>query len=291
MSALDALAALVGAHHDDLPLDQATALVAVDDGAPGAEDPAAAVQAVCGQLDALARGIVLREGASVYEGLARLRLALFEGEAAFKGDVHDYHAVENSWLPRVLARRRGIPITLSVVLIEVARRAGLPLVGVGFPGHFLVRPAVADPPFWIDPFRGASVRNEAELRLLYLELSDGKPPPPARWARFIAPVSNRQILVRINNNLKHSYARRGEPEGALRAVERNLVLDPLAWHERRDRGLLLLQLGRTGEGRESLRHYLAGLPDAPDAGRVRQLLAQHRPGAVAAADEGDEGEP
>jgi regulator of sirC expression with transglutaminase-like and TPR domain len=269
----DALAALVGRHHDAVPLDEGAALLAADDRAE------VDVAGVVASFDRIAARVVLRRGASVFENVARLRILLFEGDGAFAGDSDDYHSLENSWVDTVLARRRGMPITLSLVLMEVARRAGLELRGVGFPGHFLVAPApdMTDTPFWIDPFRGGRVLNEDGLRALYEELSQGQPAPPELWARFTAPVSTRQMLVRINNNLKHSYARIGEPSGALRAVERNLVLDPLAWHERRDRGLLLLQLGRASEGRESLRHYLAGMPDAPDAARVKALLASFRP--------------
>jgi regulator of sirC expression with transglutaminase-like and TPR domain len=269
----DALAALVGRHHDAVPLDEGAALLAADDRAE------VDVAGVVASFDRIAARVVLRRGASVFENVARLRILLFEGDGAFAGDSDDYHSLENSWVDTVLARRRGMPITLSLVLMEVARRAGLELRGVGFPGHFLVAPApdMTDTPFWIDPFRGGRVLNEDGLRALYEELSQGQPAPPELWARFTAPVSTRQMLVRINNNLKHSYARIGEPSGALRAVERNLVLDPLAWHERRDRGLLLLQLGRASEGRESLRHYLAGMPDAPDAARVKALLASFWP--------------
>lgn len=269
---LRALAALVAAHGDHIPLDRGAALIAADD-RPDDVD----VDAVVDTLDRLGRGVFLKEGAPLFESLARLRLHLF-GADGFVGDAGDYHALDNSWIDRVLERRKGMPITLSVVLMEVARRAGLDLRGVGFPGHFLVAPPKADPPFWVDAFRGGIALNEDDLKQRYLELGDGSPPPQQLWARFKAPVTSRQILVRINNNLKQSHGRLNDAQGALRAVERNLVLDPSAWHERRDRGLLLLQMGLLGEGRESLRHYLAGFPEAPDAARVRAVLDRFRPG-------------
>jgi len=187
-----------------LALDQGAALLAADE-EPGL-DPAAVLRA----LDELASSLHIPARSSPIEAVARLNHRLF-AELAFAGDDEEYDHPDNSHLGRVLARRRGLPILLSVVYIEVARRHGVGIDGIGFPGHFIVSPRGVD---------------------------------PDAWARFTAAVDARHILYRMNNNLKAAWIRRGHLEGALRAVNRNLALCPADAAEHVDRERLLLALSR-----------------------------------------------
>ncbi len=120
----------------------------------------------------------------------------------FVGDRTDYHHWRNSCLDQVVAARRGMPITLSIVAIEVARRLGVRLVGVGMPGHFLVGDP-SDPTWFADPFHGRSGLGPGDCRTLLAELG------MSRWSdRFLEPTTDRLIIARILNNLKVSCERR-----------------------------------------------------------------------------------
>lgn len=252
---------------EDLPLDRATALLAAE------EDPAADPELMLRELDRLAQGIGIRPGTSVYEMVARLNHRLFV-EEGFRGDEEEYDHPRNSMLHSVLARRQGLPILLSVVMIEVARRAGAALVGVGFPGHFLVTPLHADPPFYLDPFNQGAALRDVQLRARLQRHSQGRVFEAEDWARFVAPVCNRAILVRMNNNLKSSWVQRRQPAAALRAVERLLVLNPTDADEQRDRGILLAELGRWEQAVEALDRWMIAHPCAADAARIQHLLSQ-----------------
>ena len=260
-----ALARLVEQHGSRLPLDHGAALLAAEEQEDS--DPATTLAA----LDALANRLHLPEGASVYERVARLSHALFEVRG-FRGDTDEYDSPENSYLDRVLARRRGLPILLSIVFMEVGRRAGVTIEGVSFPGHFIVAPRDADPRFYGDPFHGGRVLRDPDLREHLARTAGTAEVSPDTWQRFTQGVNPSAILQRMNNNLKRSWARRGNLDGALRAVERNLVLDPESTLEIRDRGMLLAQLGRLEEGILYLERYLEADPDAWDAERVEQAL-------------------
>jgi regulator of sirC expression with transglutaminase-like and TPR domain len=192
------------------------------------------------------------------------------GELGFVGNEADYYDPRNSMLHQVLARRTGIPITLSVVYIEVGRRAGLRVEGVGLPGHFVVRAwdEEGGEGILVDPFNGrVTDRDEcrARLDLIYegrLALEEG----------HLRAAGARAILTRILGNLKAVYVRAQLFRRALAAVERLLLLDPSDLEERRDRGMLLARLERTHEAVRDTRLYLNLAPDAPDAEAVREQL-------------------
>lgn len=194
-------------------------------------------------------------------------------ELGFAGNEADYYDPRNSMLHRVLGRHTGIPITLSVVYAEVGRRAGLEVEGLGLPGHFIVR-AREGGGEWIliDPFNGRLTDREecqARLDLIYegrLSLEDA----------HLRPVGARLILVRMLGNLKAVYARAQLYSRALAAVERILLLTPQDIEERRDRGMLLAQLGRLPEAIAETQHYLSLAPEAPDADSVREQLNKMR---------------
>jgi regulator of sirC expression with transglutaminase-like and TPR domain len=191
-------------------------------------------------------------------------------ELGFAGNQGSYYDPRNSLLPYVIDERRGIPITLSVVYIELGRRAGLEVDGVGFPGHFVVR-ARADSARGtearlVDPFNRRTI-SEDDCQELLDGLYGGQ---ITLMREHLRAATNREILARILRNLKAVYAQANRHRRALAAVDRVIVLDPEARDERRDRGALLAQLGRYGEAVAELETYLSRA--VPDADAVREQL-------------------
>jgi regulator of sirC expression with transglutaminase-like and TPR domain len=220
------------------------------------------------RLDELGREA--RERAATWGGsrVAALNRYLFE-EQGFVGNEADYYDPRNSMLHQVLGRHKGIPITLSVVYIEVGRRAGLRVEGVGLPGHFIVRAWEDEGSgVLVDPFNGRMTDDDEcrkRLDVIYegeLTLSD----------EYLRPVGTRSILARMLGNLKAVYVQAQLFRRALAAVERILLLTPHDLDERRDRGMLLAQLNRTPEAVAETQSYLNLAPDAPDAEVVREQL-------------------
>jgi regulator of sirC expression with transglutaminase-like and TPR domain len=216
-----------------------------------------------------ARARTLRAEGSRVEALNRY---LFD-ERRFEGNEADYYDPRNSMLHRVLERRAGIPITLSIVYAEVGRRAGLAVEGVGLPGHFIVRASDGGEWVLVDPFnRKTTDREECQRRLdsIYgggaVELND----------EHFQPAGARAILSRVLGNLKAVYVQARFFRRALAAVERMLLINPHDLDERRDRGLLLAQLGRFSEAIAETQTYLNLAADAPDAEAVREQLKQMR---------------
>lgn len=260
-----ALVRLVAEHGRSPPLDLATALMAAEE-QPGT-DPARTLAA----LDEAASGLHVPEGANVYERVARISHEMFEVRG-FAGDTEDYDAPRNSFLDQVLERGKGLPILLSVVFMEVGRRVGVTVDGISFPGHFVVAPRDAEPRFYVDPFNGGRVLRDPDLRAHLAKTAGTCEVSPDAWRRFTGAVDSSSILQRMNNNLKRSWSRRGDLAGALRAVDRNLVLAPDSTLEIRDRGMLLAQLGRLEEGIAYLERYLEVDPEAWDAQRIERAL-------------------
>ena len=190
----------------------------------------------------------------------------------FRGNEEDYYDPGNSYLNQVLERRMGIPITLALVYMEVGRRLKIPLVGIGMPGHFLVRHVEVDDLF-VDPFHGGILLSEDECRQRLMERVTGA----IRWdPSLLSPVSNRETLARIIRNLKAIYMQRGDFVRALTVAEFDVSLDPHSPLNRRDRGIAHYMLGHAAKAIDDLRFYLALVPDGPDVGRVRALVAELR---------------
>ncbi len=201
------------------------------------------------------------------------RLADFlSGEVGLRGNAEDYYDPRNSFLNEVLDRGLGIPITLALVYMEVGRRAGVPLVGVGFPGHFLLRHS-AQPRLLLDPFDHGRLLTEEDCRQMLEKLSGGSLPFDSRLLR---PSSPRQILVRMLNNLRGIYLNQSEPLRVIGVLDRVLLLDPDDVGARRDRGLLSLRWADPQRGIEDLERYLALEPEAPDTEAVEELLVEAR---------------
>jgi len=192
-------------------------------------------------------------------------------EGRFRGNQDDYYDRRNSFLNEVLERRTGIPITLALIYMEVARRLGLLVVGVGFPGHFLVKHP-GSPELVIDPFFGQILSPEDCEQRLRAALG-----PSARLEpTHLEPAAPRDIVVRMLRNLKQIYLRAREYEPALACSERILLVQPELSQELRDRGLLYEQLECYAAARADLERFLALAPDDPSADTVRQHLIEIR---------------
>ena len=195
----------------------ALAVASLDDGpAQAALDDAA----VLAELDRWGARVAARAGGSVYAGMDALE-ALLVGELGFAGDRDDYDAPENSFLPRVLARRRGLPILLSVVWIEVARRAGLPLFGLALPGHFVVAYRAGERGLVvIDPFRRGVILDRDELEGLVARGG------ATLSTALLAPAPAAGIAVRMLRNLVGSFQRRNLRDRVRAAAALILALEP-----------------------------------------------------------------
>ena len=259
------LQVLMRLYRDEIPLDRAASLISAE------EDPRVDPEQVVESLNRLTEGLFIPQDASPFEAVARLNHHLFEVHG-FSGDVDSYDSPQNSLLHHVLERKKGLPVLLSLVAIEVARRAGFVLLPIPYPTHFLVAPAHAEPRFYVDPFHQGEVHRPGYLRARLTQII-GQEVEDALWLDAVAPASNSAMLFRMCNNLKASYLRRGNIEGALRAVEYLLAIDPGAYEELRDRGALRTQLGQTDKGIADFEAYISARPYAPDADAVAQLLA------------------
>jgi len=225
------------------------------------------------RLDDLAAAIRPRlpAGAGLEASVEALTGYLF-GECGFRGNREEYYDPRNSYLNDVLERRTGIPITLSVVLIEVGARLGLSLDGVGFPGHFLVRVRGSGSPLVLDPFSGGRALGEDELLARYRAFrgTDAAALP----ADALDPTGSPAILARMLRNLLRIHLERKNHDAALLATDLLLVLEPDSAGEVRLRGLLYEQLECFSAALEDFRHYLALAPAARDAEDIRERVAR-----------------
>lgn len=193
----------------------------------------------------------------------------FFEELHFKGNRDEYYDPRNSYLNDVIERRVGIPITLAVLYIAVGERAGLPVRGVGMPGHFLVKytPAVSGVEIFIDAFNARSLSRAECAKMLQEMYGEEVEMRPA----LLQPAAKRQILARILNNLKSLYMSRNDLHRALAASDRIMLADPHLTSEWRDHGMLLLQLHRDSAALKDFTRYLAIRPEPEDAARIKQL--------------------
>lgn len=192
-------------------------------------------------------------------------------DLGYKGNSRDYYDPRNSFLNDVVDRRTGIPITLSLVYLEIARRINFPLVGIGMPGHFLIRPEFQNVGIFVDAFDKGEIlfEQDCEERLAQIYQRQVK---LQLQPDLLQPVSSRQILARMLANLKYIYLNRQDLPKALTTVERILLLFPDAPLELRDSGLIHYQLGSWSKASQDLEIYLAMLPAAADADVIRGLL-------------------
>lgn len=282
-----AFKALATGDDEAIDLAQAALLIAM------IEHPDLDVSFYLDQLDAFARRVrfvlafptsheenapTLPEGIDPLRVLEVINVILFEQEH-FRGNLHDYYNPANSFLNRVLESRTGIPITLSVLYMEVGRRVGLPLVGIGLPFHFMVGcPLPQGTMLYVDPFEQGRFMNEQDCRSMIRRMAGrGRLRFQQEWFK---PVSNKQLLKRMLTNLKHSYLRSDSYTLALAVCDRLLLLPPVVPFEWRDRGVIHLQLKQYGKALHDLRTYLEQAPQADDRDEIirhiqhaRQMIA------------------
>ena len=198
-------------------------------------------------------------------------------DLGYWGNTEDYYDPRNSYLNEVLERRTGIPITLGILYMELGRRVGLPLEGISFPGHFLVRLRLRGGTLVLDPFSGGSPQAEDELRrrlerVIPEQARAGMPVAELPLDSFLEPASKRQILARVLRNLKGIYRQADKPERMLEVLNRMLVVSPEASAELRDRGYVYQRLECWRPALKDLTDYLEREPDAADATDVRACV-------------------
>lgn len=193
-------------------------------------------------------------------------------ELGYAGNHDEYYDPRNSYLNEVFERRLGNPISLAMVQMDVARRLGVPLDGVSFPGHFLVRLPVDDGVLVMDPFNRGRPLDADELRQRARPHLGGNAPDDDALSQILHPASHRAILMRMLRNLHGVYVDRGDWERATRSADRLLSLSPNDADALRDRGLGYLQLGHRHGARADLARYLQLNPHAEDAMAMRACL-------------------
>jgi regulator of sirC expression with transglutaminase-like and TPR domain len=205
--------------------------------------------------------------------LTAINRYLFE-DLGFAGNHNQYDDPRNSYLNQVLDRKLGIPISLAVIQIELTRRLGLPLDGVSFPGHFLVRLPVDDGILVMDPFNKGRPVSAEELKERASPHLGGHPPDDHQLLEILAPATHRMILARMLRNLKGLYLESADWERVARISDRLLKLTPDTAEALRDRGLAYRELGHAKGAREDLSRYLQLQPNADDEEAVRSALVE-----------------
>jgi regulator of sirC expression with transglutaminase-like and TPR domain len=263
-STLDYFGALVA---DDMsfPLLEAAISIAQD------EDPGLDVQGALARVDELAERLRRRlpPDAPPLQRLRSLTQYFFQ-ELGFSGNVNDYYDRRNSLLPAVLESRRGIPISLAVLFIEIARQLDLDALGVSFPGHFLIKVPLPKGDVVLDPFTGHSLdRDDLEERLLPYRQ---RALPQSDWplSLFLQASPPRDILARMLRNLKEIHRSHCDWRRLEQTLARMVVLLPQAWEEHRDHALALAELGQHRRAAAVLETYLQQRPDAIDAQTLRR---------------------
>jgi regulator of sirC expression with transglutaminase-like and TPR domain len=225
-----------------------------------------------GQIDRYAERIrsLLTEHPDAPEIIGAVNDVLFR-ELGFQGNTEDYYDPRNSFLNEVIARRTGIPITLSTLYMAVARRVGCEMHGTAFPGHFLVRASRPGWPIVVDPFHGGQVLSEAECRERLEQNAS------LRWdPMYVQPVPARAVLRRMLNNLRAIYLEQRDWKRLLRTVVQILVVTPEDHDEHFTLGVALAGTGRRADAMDALERFLALRPDTPQRGRAEKMLRELR---------------
>ena len=258
----------------DFPVLEAAASLAQD------EEPTLDVQQVLDDVARLLKRIKGRLPADA-DDLTRLAILtqVFYKEMGFGVNANDYYAPENSYLHEVLRTRRGLPISLAVLWLELAQGLGLQAQGVSFPGHFLVKITLQGGLVVLDPLTGDSlgIDNLSERLGPYrkdlgptacADLDEGETP----LGLYLQPCPPRDLLARMLRNLKEVFRSQEDWPRMLSVLDRLIVLLPEAWTERRDRGLVLAELGRNTEALQDLQIYVQAEPQAPDHDALKQRI-------------------
>jgi len=274
MASADAFAELLARDEAEIDLARACLMVA-EDAYPGLD-----IDGYLGEIERFAvrlRGRLAPEDGAE-ERVAALNRFLFD-ELGFSGNADHYYDPRNSYLNEVLDRRTGIPITLSVLYMEIGRRIGLALEGVSFPGHFLVRLRLRGAMLVLDPFTGGDALSEADLRERLQRVipeggTGGIPIAELPLDQFLEPASKRQILARLLRNLKGIYRESDRPQRLLEVLNRILIVSPESNGSLRERGLLYQRLECYRAALKDLQDYSALEPEAPDIDDVRAIVLE-----------------
>ncbi len=262
-------ARMVNGPDDAINLAEAALLIAAE------ETRALDVDTYLARLDDMAATLKrrLRPDISQSDCVIALNRYLFD-ELGFAGDAANYYDARNSFLNEVIDRKRGIPITLALIYIEIGRRIGLPVEGITFPAHFLVKCPLRDGTVVLDPYaKGASLSFD-ELRRRVRALRNGEEPTRAALSAMLVAASNREILGRLLRNLKAIYSHHKEWMKALAATDRIISLMPESAEEYRDRAVIYLNLECFRAALFDFQAYLMMLPAARDADTVREKIAE-----------------
>ena len=254
---------VVSGPDEDISIAEAALLIA------GNEYPDLRVSAYLSLIEELARMLSTRigEDATALERIAELNQFFF-GELGFAPNTDNYYDPRNSFLNEVLERRTGIPITLSVVYMELGRKIGLPLHGVSFPGHFLVKCAVPDGAVVLDPYSGGISLGLQDLQKRLREVR-GTDASRAVVAGLLVAASNKEIILRLLRNLKAIYLREHALEKALPIMNWIIATVPAHAPELRDRGMIYQELECPRAALADFEAYLEDSPAAEDADDIR----------------------
>ena len=261
---------------EHFPLLEAAASLAQDD------YPEMDVQQVLGDVDQLLARIKRRlpGDASTLQKLRLLNQFFFQ-DLGFGGNVNDYYDPDNSYLNAVLRKRRGIPITLAVLWLELATGLGLNARGISFPGHFMVKVNLPKGQVVIDPFNGQSLsREELAERLAPFRQRAGVKAHDEAGSDFEVPMglylqsaAPREIISRMLRNLKEIHTTQEDWPRLVAVLDRLIVLQPDIWSDYRDRGLALAAQGEDLRAVADLSYYLAHAKEAADAGVIEERLS------------------
>jgi regulator of sirC expression with transglutaminase-like and TPR domain len=258
---------------DHFPLLEAATSLAQD------EYPELDVQQVLGDVDQLLARLRRRLPADAAP-LQRLRALnqFFFHDLSFGGNVNDYYDPDNSYLNAVLRTRRGIPISLAVLWMELAQGLGLQARGVAFPGHFMLKITLPKGQVVIDPFTGKSLsREELSERLEPYKRSNGLVGDfDVPLGLYLQPAASREIIARMLRNLKEIHRGQEDWQRAIAVQDRLVALLPEAWGEHRDRGLAHAEQGNTALAVRDLETYLAHAEDALDLDAIAERVAALR---------------
>lgn len=259
---------IVSGPDQDISLAEAALLIA------GHGYPDLNVAAYLSRIEELAYMLRLRidEDDSVPERISALNRFLF-GDLGFAPNSEDYYDPRNNFLNEVLERRTGIPITLCVIYMELGRKIGLPLQGVSFPGHFLVKCAVPEGAVVLDPYSGGIALSLADLQKRLREARGGEV-SRAVVAELLVSASNKEIIVRLLRNLKAIYLREHNLDRALPIVNWIIATMPEQTPELRDRGMIYQELECSRAALADFVEYLKRSPSCEDADDIRRRIIE-----------------
>ena len=222
------------------------------------------------KLDQMAAALQVRIGqeSDTTEQINHLNDYLFK-EHGFAGNIDDYYNPRNSYLNEVLDRKVGIPITLAIVYIEIGRRIGLPMVGINFPGHFIVKHKGVHLETFIDPFRSGLILSDNDLSEMLSRASDE--PVPIQ-PEFLQEATNKEILARVLRNLKQIYFSQEAYEIAIRTGEKIVSLEPQSAQDYRDLGYLYYQVNAYAESLSAFKAYLRLSDIPPDQEKITRNM-------------------